>query len=67
MEIVYELPLLSNNTANVTFFLQIRSGAKCFPDVYHWDTRLVVIVPIHDIVQNVLLLYPWEQEARTLW
>jgi len=53
-EITYELPLLPNNTASETFFTRIRSGAKCWLDIYHWDAGLAVIGPKRDIGQNVL-------------
>jgi len=34
VETVYELPLLPNNTARPTY-TQIRSGAKCWLDIFH--------------------------------
>jgi len=55
VEIMYELPLLPNNTASEPFFFtQIGSGAKCWLDVYDWGTSLSLTGWIRDIGQNVL-------------
>ena len=35
-------------------FTQIRSGAKCWLDIYRWGAGLAVSWPIRDIGQNVL-------------
>ena len=53
VQTVYELPLLPNNTV-VKHFCTNRSGAKCWPDIYHWGAGLVVTGPMRDIGQKVL-------------
>jgi hypothetical protein len=54
VEIVYELPLLPNNTASETFFTQIGSGANCGLDVYDWGAILSTTGWIGDIGQQFL-------------
>jgi len=53
IQTVYELPLLPYNTA-VKHFYTNRSGAKCWPDIYHWGAGRAVTGRIRDIGQNVL-------------
>ena len=53
VQTLYELPLISNNTA-VKHFYTNRSGAKCWLDIYRRGAGLAVTGPIRDIGQNVL-------------
>ena len=54
IEIVYELPLLPNNTASETILQKIGSGAKCCLDIYDLGPDLAVTGRIRDIGQNAL-------------
>jgi hypothetical protein len=51
--IVYELPLLPNDTASETFLHKIGSVVKCWLDIYCWGAGPVVTGRIHDNGQNV--------------
>ena len=53
VQTVFELPLLRNSTA-VKHLNTNRSGAKCWPDIYHWGAGLAVTGRIRDIGQNIL-------------
>ena len=52
VEIIYELPLLPNNTSET--FLQIGSDAKGRLDIYQWGAGLSVTWQIRDTGRTVL-------------
>ena len=51
--IVYELPLLPNNTASETFLHKLGAMGNIDWIVYHWGAGLGVTGRIRDIRQNI--------------
>jgi hypothetical protein len=53
LDIVYELPLLPNNTVSETFLHKLGAVGNIDWIVYHWGAGLVVTGRIRDIGQNI--------------
>ena len=53
LDVMYELPLLPNNTASETFLHKLGAVGNIDWIVYHWGAGLAVTGLIHDVGQNI--------------